>query len=98
MTKPGTIGILVGVEVESGVASDGGHPFLTVRARAEDGSVLVGQLDVETARKMALDWLVSCEAAEMDAMVLAELVEGLGQPMELAARFVGALRARRLPG
>lgn len=92
-----TIRGLANVEVESGVAADGGHPFCTVRAVSEDGDVLVGQLDVPTVRKMALDWLGAAEAAEADAMILAELTETVGLDLASAGRFIASLRNRRLP-
>ena len=97
VTASGKIGMLDGISVESGVSADTGVGFCTVRATAESGDVFVGQLDVETVRRMALDWLGAAEAAESDSIVMAELVETIGLDVEHAARFIVALRNRRQP-
>lgn len=91
----GALGILVHVEVESGVSADTGKPFCTIRATAEAGTVLVGQLAPAEVRGMALQFLEAAEAAEQDAHVFAELVEVVGLDEEQAARFIAHLRSRR---
>jgi hypothetical protein len=91
----GPLGFLVHIEVESGVSVSTGEAFCTVRAKAEAGTVLVGQLPPEEVRQMALNFLAGAEAAEMDAMVMAELTDTVGLDKESAARFVAALRSRR---
>jgi hypothetical protein len=81
------------IDVRSGV-NERGEPFLTVVARAEGGSMIMGQLDPEEVRQMALAWLGAAEAAEQDAAVL-RCVRKLELPDELAAAVIVELRNSR---
>jgi len=59
---------LSSISISSGV-NENGVGFLTVSCISTDKEMFVGQLDPETVRKLALDWLESAEAAEQDAAV-----------------------------
>jgi hypothetical protein len=89
---------LTGIEVMSGLAErEGGEyrGFLTVRALAEDGSFMSGQLDPDEVRKMALNFLASAEAAVQDAVVMGMLVRDVELPPDAAAAFVHSMRDER---
>jgi hypothetical protein len=81
------------IEVGSGVSQSTRQGFCTIMI---DGRG-VGQMEPNEVRTMALHWLEAAEAAEMDAMVLAELTaaDGLDLADETALGFIVALRARR---
>jgi hypothetical protein len=83
------------INITSGVSLFTKKGFCTIEV---DGKP-VGQLDPAEVRTMALHWLEAAEAAEMDAIVIAEMMdpEGLNLPMETAGQFVKALRRRRDP-
>ena len=87
---------LVHVETRSGVNHEG-RPFVTVTATgtAESGGlIMVGQLDPETARTMALGYLESAEAAEHDAALFRVLREiGLDDPT--IGGVIGRIRDER---
>ncbi len=98
MSEPKQWAGLVNVEVVSGTAQDGPEDFrgfVTVRAVAEDGSIMAGQLDPDELRAMALTFLSAAEAAEQDAMVFRVLVASVGAPAEVAARVVMDMRKER---
>lgn len=85
---------LASINVTSGV-NERREPFLTVAATNGDGTtILLGQLDPTTVRRMAMDWLASAEAAEQDAAVL-RIVRKLELPDELAGAVVHELRNSR---
>jgi hypothetical protein len=89
---------LVEVEVVSGTAQDGPgnfRGFVTVRALAEDGSHMAGQLSPAELRQMAMQFLEVAEAAEQDAIVMSMLVQDVELDREDAARFIMAMRGRR---
>jgi hypothetical protein len=90
---------LAGIEVVSGAAEDddgdGFHGFVTVRALADDGSHMAGQLDPATVRKMALNFLSAAESAEQDAVVLTMLVGDLELEHSRAGAFVARMRQVR---
>jgi len=84
---------LVEIHVASGV-NEAGAGFCTITARGGGGRILIGQLDPETVRTMALDWLGAAEAAEQDAAVL-RVVRKLGLPDDLAGAVIAELRDTR---
>jgi hypothetical protein len=84
---------LAEINVSSGV-NERGEPFLTVVAVTEAGRFIAGQLDPETVRTMAMQWLASAEAAEQDAAVL-RCLRKLELPDELAGAIVIELRNSR---
>jgi hypothetical protein len=89
---------LTRVEVTSGTADDGDNHFrgfVTVRALAEDGSFMVGQLDPADVRQMAMQFLECAEAAEQDALVFLILTEKVGVPVNIVAQVVMDMRKAR---
>lgn len=77
-TEPKKWAGLVNIEVVSGTAQDGPEDFrgfVTVRAIAEDGSIMAGQLDPDELRAMALSFLSAAEAADQDALVFRVLTD-----------------------
>lgn len=92
---------LTNVEVTSGTADDveeGKHTyrgFVTVRAVAEDGSIMAGQLDPAEVRQMAMQFLECAEAAEQDALVFKVMTREVGVPAEAVAGLVMAMRKER---
>lgn len=83
------------INITSGVSIFTGKGFCTIEV---DGKK-IGQLDPAEVRTMALHWIEAAEAAEMDAMVLAEMTdpEGLNLSREIAGQFIQSLRRRRDP-
>ena len=81
---------LTNVVVEAGV-NEAGDGFVTVTAFGRD-VVLIGQLDCETVRTMALSWLSAAEAAEHDAATL-RTCRRLELPDELAGVIITEMRA-----
>ena len=53
------------------------------------------QMDVETARELAMNFLQCAEAAEQDAMVWALLRTQMGVEEDTAASFIHQMRAHR---
>jgi hypothetical protein len=94
---------LVNVEVTSGTAQGGPieaptfRGFVTIRAIAEDGSFMTGQLDPAELRVMAMRFLSVAEAADQDAMLLGVLSTVYGMDTAIAAQVILALRAKRPP-
>ena len=89
---------LTNVEVVSGTAQDSEtvfRGFVTVRAIADDGSMMSGQLDPKTLRDMALNFLAVAEAAEQDAIVMTMLTRDVDLDLDAAARFVHMMRDER---
>ncbi len=78
------------IEISSGLNSDL-KPFNTIFLNGKPA----GQLSPDEVRAMALQWLEAAEAAEQDAMVVAEMTEGLGIDLQTAGAFVVSLRERR---
>lgn len=88
---------LAGVDVISGV-NQAGKPFCHIMASSPDAEVVLeGQLTPEETRKMALQWLEAAEAAESDALVMAELREA-GLDDQHCAAFLVGMRKRRGDG
>lgn len=90
---------LASVEVVSGTAQDSPtkyRGFVTIRAIAADGSIMMGQLDPATLRQQALQFLEAAEAAEQDAIVFTMLTRDMGLPVEGAGQFVAMMRKERL--
>lgn len=83
------------IDIEAGVSAFTGKGFCRVEATGSDGYRLTGQLSPAEVRATALHWLEAAEAAEHDAMVRAELVEGMQLEEEVAAAFIASLRNRR---
>lgn len=79
------------VEITSGVSAFTGEPFCQVIING----VARGQMTPTEVRQMALGWLEAAEAAESDAMVMAEMMETVGVDQQTAGAFVAALRKRR---
>jgi hypothetical protein len=84
---------LAGIDVRSGV-NEHGKGFCTIVATAQGGHMLLGQLEPEEVRTMALAWLGAAEAAEQDAAVL-RCIRRLGLPEDLAGAIVAELRDER---
>ncbi len=89
----------VGPDRELNIGVDSGvneklEPFCIVRLNDR----AAGQLSPAEVRAMALQWLEAAEAAESDALVVAELVETVGLDMPTAGQFIMALRKRREAG
>ena len=82
--KPNAIYITSGVNLE-------GKPFCQVEWGAKKA-----QIDPDDVRTMAMHWLQAAEAAEHDAAVYNELVEGMQLDRKLAAAFIYSLRGRKL--
>jgi hypothetical protein len=98
---PGTIGILKAVETLAGV-KDTGEPgsytgFLTLRAVAENGDILIGQVTPAELREQALSLLSAAEAAEQDATVMSVLVTHFSVPFDTASAVIHAMRNARTP-
>jgi glycine cleavage system aminomethyltransferase T len=89
---------LVNVETVSGTADDGEgqfRGFVTVRAVAEDGSFMSGQLSPDEVRQMALNFLSVAEAADQDALVFRVMVNRVKVPVETVAQVVMDMRKER---
>jgi hypothetical protein len=83
------------VWVTSGVSAFTGQGFCTIELHRPGHVEVLGQLDPEQVRQMALAWLGAAEAAEHDAAVFAELVETAGLDEATAGTFIAHLRDRR---
>jgi hypothetical protein len=88
---------LVDIEVVSGLAERDGEyrGFLTIRATAEDGSFMSGQLDPAEVRKMALNFLGAAEAAVQDAVVMNLMTRVVELDPVRAVAFIGSMRDER---
>jgi hypothetical protein len=89
-------GDLADVHVTSGV-NDRLEGFVVVTATSGSGRFLVGQLEPDVVRGMALQWLEAAEAAEQDAAVM-RVLRKLELPDELAGAVVVELRNSRSDG
>ncbi len=78
------------IEISSGL-NKALKPFNTIFLNEKPA----GQLSPDEVRAMALQWLEAAEAAEQDAMVVAEMTQGLGIDLQTAGAFVASLRHRR---
>ena len=86
------------IEVISGTAEDPDgsfRGFVTIRARASDGSFMAGQLDPDELRSLALNFLEVAEAADQDAMVFRVMTRNVGVPPSVAAHLVRDMRTAR---
>ena len=90
---------LAGIHVQSGIREDEGdglyRGFCTVFATASDGFRMIGQLDPEEVRKMALNFLGAAESATQDAVVMNIMVRDMEAEPGLAAAFVTGMRNER---
>lgn len=89
---------LVGIDVVSGTAQDGPteyRGFVTIRAEAEDGSFMSGQLSPGEVRAMALQFLEAAEAADQDAIVFKLMTREMDVPVEVVGAFVMSMRRER---
>jgi hypothetical protein len=84
---------LESIYITSGV-NEKGNGFLTIAAHSTAKEIMMGQLDPETVRSMALDWLASAEAAEQDAAVL-RIIRKLDLPDQVAGLVITELRESR---
>jgi ABC-type uncharacterized transport system YnjBCD permease subunit len=84
---------LASINVSSGV-NERGEGFCSVSAIDSDGRIMLGQVDPETIRVQAMQWLEAAEAAEHDAAVL-RVIRKLELPDELAAAVIVELRNGR---
>lgn len=84
---------LAGIDIRSGVNGEG-VGFCHVLARTGDGRLIIGQLEPNEVREMALAWLAAAEAAETDAAVV-RCIRKLKLPEELAGAIVTELRDSR---
>jgi hypothetical protein len=84
---------LESIFITSGVNEEG-NGFLTVAAHSTKREIMVGQLDPETVRSMAMDWLGAAEAAEQDAAVL-RVMRRLELPDQVAGLVITELRESR---
>ncbi len=89
--RPGLSGIYIG----SGVSGKTHEPFCHVTCQATDGTFCEGQLDPDTVRRMAYDWLEAAEAAIHDAAVFDLLTKDMSLPEGKAALFINELREHR---
>lgn len=91
------IGELTDIWTTSGTAQDGPgqyRGFVTIRAVAGDGSVLLGQLSPDECRAMAMGFLQTAEAADQDRIVMGMLIR-LGLRADTAANFILDMRKER---
>ena len=88
--------IEVGPDHELNIAITSGlnhklRPFNTIHVNGH----AAGQMTPAEVRQMALQWLEAAEAAESDALIVAELMETAGLDLQTAGAFIVALRERR---
>lgn len=84
---------LQGVEWLSGVSAREGYPpFVTLRVTSADGHTIVGQMEIDQAREIAVNALGVLEAADMDSAVLRFFMQSLEVPEETALEMVAHLR------
>jgi hypothetical protein len=85
------------IETISGTAQDDSdfRGFVTIRAVAEDGSFMSGQLSVEETKQMALRFLETATAADQDAVVFRVMTNKLDLEPAAVAAFVMDMRAER---
>jgi hypothetical protein len=86
---------LTDIDITSGIAVRNGEGFCKVTATADDGTVMLGQLDPTAVRLMALGWLEAAEAAIHDAAVFQILTTKLDVKEDAAAMLVADLREHR---
>ena len=79
--------------ITSGVSAFDGTPFCLVTWGNKSG-----QLKPAEVRAMALHWLQAAEAAECDALLMAELRDGVGLDLQTAGAVLMAVRGRREQG
>jgi hypothetical protein len=84
---------LSNVEISSGVNHEG-KPFCTIVCQTMSKRLIIGQLDPDEVRRMALQWLETAEAADQDAAVL-RVMRKMNLPDDLAAVIVAELRDSR---
>jgi hypothetical protein len=78
------------IRIDSMVSLFNGKPYVILRWGDQRG-----QLDPGVAREHALAVLEASASAEHDALVVAELIEGVGLSQEKAAMMLQRLRTRR---
>lgn len=93
MTAPGLLELAT-LEQTSGVSATTSAGFVTLRAVATDGTTMVGQLNPDATRQLALDMIAAGDAAETDAL-LVELLTELDLPDHVVGGFLSDLRGRR---
>ena len=85
---------LAGIEVQSGV-NERGVGFCTVVATSSKGDILLGQLEPDRVRQMALHWLGAAEAAEQDAVVFRLLRDDFDLDLSAIGAFITKMREER---
>jgi len=78
------------LEMESGVSSRTGEPFMHLRWGDQ-----AGQFSPEEARQHALRIIDAAAASEFDAALVKALTATLDMPYEDAVRFLGIMREQR---
>ena len=86
---------LEGIYIGSGVSAKTKEPFCHVTCQTTDGTFIEAQLDPESVRRMALDWLEAAEGAIHDAAVYKMLCERMNVGDHEATMFIGELREFR---
>jgi hypothetical protein len=87
---------LAEVNLTSGV-NEKGEGFVTISVVTTTKDIILGQLDPQTTRTMAMQWLEVAEAAEQDAAAW-RVIQKLELPEQLAAMIVTELRNSRSEG
>jgi len=85
---------LAGIEVQSGV-NEQGVGFCHVIATSTKGDILMGQLEPDRVRQMALDWLGAAEAADQDAVVFRLLRDDFDLDFGAIGAFITKMRQER---
>src|SRR5215831_12481048 len=91
---------LASIHIQSGLreTSQGSNDFrgfCTIFCTATDGSRVLGQLDPQEVRKMALNFLGAAESAVQDAIVMNMMVRDVGAEPSLGASLVTKMRDER---
>lgn len=81
------------IEIRSGV-NNKLEGFCTIVVTTEGNRMLLGQLEPDVVRGMAMEWMSAAEAADQDAAVL-RCIRKLELPDELAGAIVTELRETR---
>jgi hypothetical protein len=96
MTSGAKFTELESIFCESGVSSQKrGEGFVTVKCYDRKGNMFMGQVDVETSRKIAYQFLEAAEAAISDAGVYVMLTDEIGLPEDDALFLISKLRGHR---
>lgn len=86
---------LEAVNVESGVSAFDGKAFCRIECKGTEGDVMIGQLDPDTCRSMAVQWIEAADAAEFDAILLDFLINTIGLDNQSVGNILVEMRKRR---